>query len=77
MAGEAKNSKAAKEKFFKRIGRFFREIRSELKKVVWPNRKQLLNSTISVLMICLLIGAVIWITDQLLYQIVTKAITGQ
>ena len=66
-----------KEKFFKRVGRFFREVKNELKKVVWPNRKQLLNSTVSVLMICLLVGAVIWIADQLLYQIVTKAITGQ
>ncbi len=66
-----------KEKLFKRIGRFFREVKNELKKVVWPNRKQLLNSTVSVLMICLLVGAVIWIADQLLYQIVTKAITGQ
>jgi len=66
-----------KEKFFKRVGRFFREVKNELKKVVWPNRKQLLNSTVSVLMICLLVGAAIWIADQLLYQIVTKAITGQ
>ncbi|HOQ06497.1 MAG TPA: preprotein translocase subunit SecE [Clostridiales bacterium] len=46
-----------------RIARFFRDIRSELKKVIWPTKEQLVKSTISVLAICLMIGAVIWICD--------------
>lgn len=32
-----------------RIGKFFREIRSEMRKVSWPKRKELVNSTITVL----------------------------
>lgn len=32
-----------------RIGKFFREVRSEMKKVSWPKRKELVNSTITVL----------------------------
>ncbi len=31
---------------FKRIGKWFREMRSELKKVIWPTPKQLLNNTL-------------------------------
>jgi preprotein translocase subunit SecE len=76
MAAEVKTSKSAKDKRIKRIFRFFKEVRSELKKVVWPNRRQLVNSTISVLLTCLLIGAVIWISDLLLLQVVTKTLTG-
>ncbi|NLK86796.1 MAG: preprotein translocase subunit SecE [Clostridiaceae bacterium] len=50
----------------KRVVRFFKDIRSELKKVIWPSKEQLVKSTVSVLLICLLIGAVIWISDGLL-----------
>ncbi|WP_088014616.1 preprotein translocase subunit SecE [Gottfriedia acidiceleris] len=32
-----------------RIGKFFREVKSEMKKVSWPKRKELVNSTITVL----------------------------
>lgn len=46
-----------------RTARFFRDIRNELRKVIWPTREQLVKSTISVLAICLVLGAVIWICD--------------
>jgi preprotein translocase subunit SecE len=32
-----------------RLGKFFREVRSEMKKVSWPKRKELVNSTMTVL----------------------------
>ncbi|MEH6937625.1 preprotein translocase subunit SecE [Bacillus sp. JJ664] len=31
-----------------RIGKFFREVKSEMKKVSWPKRKELVNSTVTV-----------------------------
>ena len=41
-----------KENFFvrtgKRIARWFREMRSELKKVVWPSKSQMINNTLIV-----------------------------
>jgi preprotein translocase subunit SecE len=33
---------------FGRIGRFFREVVAELRKVIWPNRKELRNYTVVV-----------------------------
>lgn len=52
---------------FKRSGqglvRLVKEIRAELKKVIWPNRTQLINNTATVLMFCLIVGAIIWIAD--------------
>lgn len=51
--------------FFKRIGKYFREMKSELKKVVWPTRSQVINNTIVVFVCCLVVGAFIWIFDAL------------
>lgn len=43
--------------------KLYREIRVELKKVIWPNRTQLINNTITVLAFCLVVGAIIWVAD--------------
>ena len=38
--------------FFQKIGKWFREMKSELKKVIWPSKDQLVkNSLISVVII--------------------------
>lgn len=44
-------------------GAWLREMRSELKKVVWPNRQTVAKNTGTVLMCSLLVGASIWIFD--------------
>ena len=44
-------------------GLWFREMKSELKKVVWPNKKTVAENTGTVLLFSLLIGACIWIFD--------------
>jgi len=43
--------------------KWFREMRSELKKVVWPDRKTTAKNTGTVLLCSLVVGAVIWIFD--------------
>ena len=47
----------------RRIIRWFREMRSELKKVVWPTPKQALNNTIIVIISVIIVGAFIWLFD--------------
>ena len=44
-------------------GQWFREMKSELKKVTWPNQKTVVKNTGTVLLCSLLIGACIWIFD--------------
>ena len=44
-------------------GLWFREMKSELKKVVWPNKKTVAKNTGTVLLCSLGIGACIWIFD--------------
>ncbi len=42
-------SKKNKVSFFKNIGKFFKECKSELKKIVWFSRKQTFSSTVLVI----------------------------
>ena len=44
-------------------GAWFREMKSELKKVVWPDRKTVIANTGTVLLCSLVIGACIWVFD--------------
>ena len=44
-------------------GLWFREMKSELKKVVWPNKQTVLKNTGTVLLCSAVIGAGIWIFD--------------
>ena len=44
-------------------GRWFREMKSELKKVVWPDKKTVVKNTGTVLLCSLVIGACIWVFD--------------
>ena len=45
------------------VCRYFRELRSELKKVVWPTPKQVVKNTLIVLACVLIVGVFIWIFD--------------
>ncbi len=53
----------AKPSVIARVKRWFREMRSELKKVVWPSKKQMINNTLIVLACVVVVGAFIWIFD--------------
>lgn len=63
----------AKIGFFAKIGKWFREMRSELKKVVWPSRKQLTNNTLVSLAVMLVSAVGIWVFDELA-QLLVKGI---
>lgn len=52
-------------RFFRRIARWLRELRSELKKVVWPTRKQVFNNTVVVIAVVIIVGIFIWAFDWL------------
>ena len=64
-----------KERRKKGFVKFFREVNSELKKVSWPNKKELTNYTIVVIVIILLFAAVVVIVDFGLGQILDLIIS--
>ena len=65
---KSKKDKDAKPKekkpgIFARIAKWFREMKSELKKVQWPTAKQTVNNVIIVIICVIVVGVCIWIFD--------------
>ena len=52
MAKDAKNNK-----------HFFKDFKAELKKVIWPTPKQLVNNTVAVITIVLITGIIVFALD--------------
>ncbi len=44
-----KATKPSKPGLFARLGQYFRDVRSEMKRVVWPTRKEVINSSVIVI----------------------------
>lgn len=60
----AKNdSKANKKEVSKNKKSFTKDFKAELKKVIWPTPKQLLNNTIAVVTIVLVTAAIVFVLD--------------
>ena len=61
--------------FFKKVAKWWREMKSELKKVIWPTPKQTLNNTIAALVVMAISAIVIWGFDKIA-QMIVKAVVS-
>ena len=61
--GSEKKPVSKKPGFFAKIKNFWKETKSEVKKVVWPTPKQVLNNTLIVIAVVVLSAAFIAIVD--------------
>ena len=68
MPKEAKN-KNNKVKESKTKRHFFKDVKAELKKVIWPTKKQLVNNTVAVISIVLIVGIAVFVLDVCLEKI--------
>ena len=59
----AEESKVKKPGFFARIGKWFRELKGECRKIVWPTRQQKTNNTLVVFACVIVVGIFIWVLD--------------
>ena len=57
-----------------RVRRYFRELRSELKKVVWPTPKQVGKNALIVAGCVLVVGLFIWLFDFFAQVLITGLI---
>ena len=57
-------------------GGFIRESIGELHKVDWPNRTQVIQGTIVVIIACAIVGAYLWGADQILQPFVRDVLLG-
>ena len=62
-ADKAKKDKKSKPGIFERAKKWLREMKSELKKVQWPSRKQTVNNTMIVIACVIVVGIFIWVFD--------------
>ena len=72
---DKKKKKNASESFGARSSRWFREMRSELRKVVWPTRKQLINNSIIVFVVVAIMGVFLFGFDQAAMVVVNLLIS--
>ena len=67
---KAKSDKDKQPGFFKRVGRFFRELKAELKKVAWPTRADTLKKTGIVIVCVIVVGIIVWIFDGIASSVI-------
>ena len=61
--------------FFQQVGKWFREMKSELKKVIWPTPKALRNNTLISVGMMLISAVVIWGFDTIAQMVVKLIFT--
>lgn len=64
-----------KKNFIKKVVDFFKEVRAELKKVIWPSQEEVAKYAGVVLLMIAALGAFITIVDQLV-SFLTKKFLG-
>ena len=54
-----------KPSFFNRVVKYFKEVKSEMKKVIWPTFAKVRQNTLIVMLYVVIVGIVIWGLDAL------------
>jgi preprotein translocase subunit SecE len=62
--------------FGRQVAGFISGANTEVRRVVWPNRAETLQTTLAVLVVVLLVGIFLWLLDMLLLWAV-QSLTGQ
>lgn len=61
--------------FGKKVAKWWREMKSELKKVVWPTKQQTTKNTVVALIVMAISAIVIWGFDEIAQMIVKAVIS--
>lgn len=63
VAIKAKEAKTEKVSVFKKIARFFKDLKSEIKKIVWPTKKNIIHNTGVVIAFMGIVAIALWLLD--------------
>jgi preprotein translocase subunit SecE len=75
MAGNAVTQEPRRTTGFVRgLVTFYRDVVAEMRKVTWPERKQVQEATIAIIIFVLLIGLVIFLLDLVLQGVLVRLI---
>ncbi len=56
------------------LPQFLREVRSELRKVNWPSREQIVSYTVVVLVLTLVLTSFVWGADEVIRRIIINTL---
>ena len=59
--------------FGQRVSKWWREMKSELKKVVWPTPRQIVNNAVIAIVVIIVAAVVIWGFDEIA-QLIVRAV---
>ena len=68
------NSNAANTGAKVRFSNYLKGVRSEMRKVHWPNKKELINYTGVVILISLIVALIVYIIDLLIGGVITLVV---
>lgn len=57
-----------------KLSTYFRGVKAETKKVIWPGKKDLINYTGVVIFMCVLVGLVVYLLDLGIHQLLSLII---
>jgi preprotein translocase subunit SecE len=57
-----------------RVVQFYHDVQDEMRKVTWPDRNQLKDTTIKIIIFVLFLGAIIGVIDLILQLILVQGI---
>jgi preprotein translocase subunit SecE len=57
-----------------RVANFYQEVVAEMRKVTWPDREQLKDTTIKIIIFVLFIGAVLGVLDVILQLVLVEGL---
>lgn len=75
MAETSVSTKTKKKPFFSRVKKYFKDTKSELKKVTWPTKEQLKHNTLVILAFLVMVGIFLFVFDvafSWLFSLVTN-----
>lgn len=67
-ASKPSSGKPSKPNVFARLAQYLRDVRSEMKRVVWPHRPEVINSSLVVIVTLLFFVVLTFIVDSLVVQ---------
>ncbi|MFT5239816.1 MAG: preprotein translocase subunit SecE [Candidatus Promineifilaceae bacterium] len=53
---------------------FFHDVGTEMKKTTWPSRRELIQSTIAVIVCVVMLSVFIWISDKVLIGLIQRLV---
>ena len=59
-------------RWYKKLGNFFRDVRSELKKVTWPSKNEVVSTTIVVIAATIFFGFYLFFMDVIFSWVISQ-----